>query len=72
MCRRNWISNELPGEKHDLCRFFSGVFRFTMQQVKILVEMIDKLLEKGVYFYRRYDILMPMILEEWKKTFETI
>jgi len=27
-----------------------GGFRFTMQQVKILVEMIDKLLEKGVYF----------------------
>lgn len=30
--------------------FSPGVFRFTMQQVKILVEMIDKLLEKGVYF----------------------
>lgn len=29
--------------------FLSGFFRFTTQQVKILVEMIDKLLEKGVY-----------------------
>lgn len=29
--------------------FLSGFFRFLMQQVKILVEMIDKLLEKGVY-----------------------
>lgn len=29
--------------------FFSGFFRFLMQQVKILVEMIDKLLEKEVY-----------------------
>lgn len=29
--------------------FLSGFFRFTMQQGKILVEMIDKLLEKGVY-----------------------
>lgn len=30
--------------------FLSVFFRFTMQQGKILVEMIDKLLEKEVYF----------------------
>lgn len=39
-----------PERNTTFVAFSPGFLAFLMQQVKILVEMIDKLLEKGVYF----------------------
>ena len=38
-----------PERNTTFVAFSPGFFSFSMQQVKILVEMIDKLLEKEVY-----------------------